>query len=303
MLVGARFVCPTCLRRDVSRRCARCHADALDLADDATPGILARTWSLVPAWRAGRNVLSPLAIRHDRRVLLLAAVLGAVVVGGALMDGGPPGTSGIEAVVAVGIAALVLAPVAFVVLAIELFYVAHLLRAVALLYMGLGAILPFVGLGLVFVGRGLDWMGAWLLPRVTLHEPPRDARTPRAAQLESTLVVRSVLDDWGWMEQRDAWLEPATLVMDGRTLRLELDAGSVTRGGATRRDGGPSAGGAYRDAPAAGEPPRWTQAPGRRNVVRVAEIPAGRAVQIRGGIEQDGVLRGTPEHPLALELG
>jgi hypothetical protein len=204
------------------------------------------------------------------------------------------------------------------------------------IYLGLGLLLPIIGLGLVWIGRGLLAFATWLLPRIELDDVPAPPTSHRTARLAAPLTLRRVVDGWGWIARRDAWLLCEAIELEGRTLALAHEAGVVSwaptamslladstehvadralatpspeRGeaaststphatseadAATRRG--------YRDPASKPEVPRWAHAPHRPSRVRTTVVPAGREIRLRGGVVQGGLLTGTPEHPLHLEI-
>lgn len=330
MLVGARHVCPTCAVRGFLRACPRCGRERVDLRDPPALRSLEAAWPLAAAWRGGQLFLSPFAIRHARRVLGVAAVMSLVVVIGSPVSALAHGAGALEAAITLAMG-LVFSPLFFVLFALNTFYSAHLLRLVGFVYLGLGLILPFVGLGLAFLGRGLLLLTGWLLPRIELDEPPAESTPRRRAVLAAPLVLHRITDGWGWMARRDAWLSCEALTLEGQTLRLEHAAGLVSWAPSARAlllesteevvsdsaldtatvpdvlpPGSTSTAtleGAYRTAPTpAVTIPSWARAPKRNSRVRTTVIPAGRELRLRGGLVQDGALRGTPTHPLDLEI-
>lgn len=327
MLVGARYVCPSCALRGFVRACPRCGGARLDLAEPRGLASFEEAWPLARAWRAGRAFVSPWSIRHDRTVLGVAGAMTLLVVFGSPISAHTHGAPFFEALVTF-VVSVVLAPLLFAFFALNTFYTAHLLRLVAYLYLGLGLLLPFVGLGLSWIGRGLLAFATWLLPRIELDDVPPPAASHRTARLAAPLTLSRVVEGWGWIARRDAWLVCEALELEGRTLRLAHEAGVVSwapsamslLSGSTEHladglDPSSSTGsdrpphdsddprqGGYRDAATKPEVPRWAHAPHRATRVRTTLVPAGRTLRLRGGVVQGGLLTGTPEHPLHLEI-
>lgn len=302
----------------------------MDLGE--APGLrtLEAAWPLAAAWRDGQLFLSPFAIRHARRVLGVAAAMSLVVVIGSPLSALSHGAGPLEALVTLAMG-LVFSPLFFALFALNTFYSAHLLRLVGFVYLGLGLILPFVGLGLVFIARALLLLTGWLLPRIELDESPSESAPRRRAVLAAPLTLHRITDGWGWMARRDAWLSCEAITLEGETLRLEHAAGLVSWAPSARAlllesteevvsgsaldtptapevlpPGSTSSAtleGAYRTAPTpAVTIPSWARAPKRTSRVRTTVLPAGRELRLRGGLVEGGALTGTPTHPLDLEI-
>lgn len=310
MLLGARFVCPKCRLRGAARACPRCGRVRLDLADEPARAQLRSAWTMFDAWQRGLSLLSPRAIRMHRRLLALALVLGvggglgAPVVAALFDPRGPP-----LAVALLG--GVVMAPVVALVLAVFFFYYAHVLRLLALIA---GALLSVVPLGrgrLRLAGGIFHWIAQLLVPVV---EPdPEPVHVDRAATLASPLVVRRVSDGLAWLQCADAWADDFEIELDGRRVRVEPAYGAIgfamsyyndlaARGPDARGAPGPYRGGGP-DAGDAGSVPPWLASPGRAQRVRRSDVPAGRAVRVAGGVMDGGALVGTPDSPLAIEIG
>ncbi len=313
MLVGARYVCPACALRGFVRVCPRCGGERLDLAEPRGLASFEEAWPLARAWRAGRVFVSAWSIRHDRRILGVAAAMSALVLIGApllaFLHDAPP----LEALGAFAMT-LVLAPCFFVLFALQAFYTAHLLRLVAYLYLGLGSVRPFFAF-VGIVGIGLLRLAAWFLPRIELDETPAAATPLRTARLVAPLTVHQVVDGWGWMVRRDAWLACEVIELDGSRLGLKHESGAVSWAPsalsllvdrsehlAEGDDFAPSRHGGYRDAARRLEVPSWLHAPNRATRVCTTLVPAGRKIRMRGGVVRDGLLTSTPEHPVHLEI-
>jgi hypothetical protein len=310
VLVGARFVCARCALRGASRLCPSCKKERLDLTTESGLAELRRTWPLSAAWERGLSFLSPRAILVHRRLLVLSVLMAAGIAIAApvmavldrpeIME--PAGLG-----LLVGIAvSLVLAPFMAAFFAVFFFYYAHVLRLLLMLVMLLIAILPVGRLRLLIALVLVRLLAGTLLPRIELDDdaPMEGAR---GGQLAEAFALHHLTDGLGWMDRADAWIAPLEIEAPGGRLRLDLRSGSLVFTSSYYRDlalAKPPSESAYRTAAIAPEsaPPPWISGHGRRAAPRHRMISAGRPVRWAGGELVDGVLTGTPESPLHVEI-
>ena len=293
-MIGARYVCPTCLLRGWTMTCPTCHAPRADIAQDEGLIRLTQAWPHARAWREGRSFFSPRSIPQARAVLLCALALALIGwMGSALMAYSNMGDIWDAAFTLV--VGLVFLPITLAIYALVVFYFAHALRLLALMTYLLGELLAPFGV----LGALLEAIATRLLPRMeydTIREPTEVRGT---AQLLEPMRIHRLADEGGWMTRADAHIAPVRITLDGQELSLEIDAGKIALSlwkGERGPDGGASKGAAYRDA-AAPVMPRHMEGLGRgRASTKV--LAEGTQLIVRGGVIDQGVLRGSREAPI-----
>ena len=309
MWVGARFVCARCRLRGPSRLCPSCKKERLDLTSEQGLAELRRAWPLCSAWERGLSFLSPRSILRNRRLLglTLLTTLAITIAAPVMAVANQPEMRTALGVLLGAAVSLVMAPFILVFFAVFFFYYAHLLRLVMMLLMLVTAILPFGRLGLVLIAFFLRVLAGTLVPRIELDEA-RDLRSGREGRVAESFALQDVRDGLGWMDRSDAWLSPFEIEAAGARLRVQPGAGSIVFQTSYYRDlaaAKPSVDSAYRAMAGAPEPstPAWAVGHGRKAAPRHRMIASSRPIRWLGGAIVGGVLTGTPESPLHLEIG
>ena len=297
-MIGARYACPTCLVRGWTITCPKCHAPRADIAQEEGLMRLAKDWPHSRAWREGRLLLSPRAIPRARTVILCALVLAV---------GGWVGSSilaysnmrDIGDLIGTLVVGLVFLPVTLSIYALTVFYFAHALRLLAFLMYVFGAIFA----GFEMLGALLESISKRLLPRMEYAAIREPTEVRGTITLLEPMRVHRLVDEWGWMTRYDAHIPPLRVALDGRELSLELGAGKAAFSawkGERSPEQNASEGSAYRDA-ASSEMPRHMEGYGR-GVPSTKVFAEGTQLLVRGGVIDQGVLRGTREAPIWLSL-
>ncbi len=296
--IGARYVCPRCHLRGWTLGCPRCTQPRADIAHAEGLTRLQREWPEARAWRAGRSFFSPWTIRSAGRVCALAAVLALVGWVGAPLLAYQRAHDLVDALATLAVGVIFL-PFTFAIYALVVFYFAHALRLLALVYALLGALFfPFS-----LVAGLLERAARVLLPRVELDAVrSRETAVRGTAVLSEPLRIHRLVDEGGWMTRRDAHLPAVRITLDGRDLSLEVSAGSIALpiASGTRENAASPAAPSYREA-AALELPAHIDGLGRgRSSQRT--LPEGTQLLLRGGSLEGDVLRGAKHAPLWIEV-
>jgi hypothetical protein len=171
---------------------------------------------------------------------------------------------------------------------------------------GVLAMLPLVRRPLTVIAWLVSVPAAWLLPRIELDGAP-ELRVAREGRLATSFALHNVRDGLGWMDRADAWAELFEVEVAGERLRVDPRAGSIVLAYSFHRDVGQEdvgGRGPYRDAPGAAEAaiPPWVDGRGRSATTRHRVVPGGRPVRVMDGVMVDGVLVGTAERPVHIEI-
>ena len=297
-MIGARYACPTCLVRGWTITCPKCQTPRADIAQDEGLLRLAKEWPHSRAWRQGRSMFSAASILHSRRVLASAAVLAVVGWFGASILA-YSNMHEMDTALSTFIVGFIFLPFTFAIYSVVVFYFAHALRLLAFVMHLLGNLLaPFEVLGVL-----LEWCAKRLLPRME-YDAIREPKEVRGTvTLLETMHVHRLVEEIGWVTRYDAHIPSVRIVLDGRALLLEVDAGKIALS-IWKGERGPERnaleGSAYRDA-APLRLPRHMEGYGR-GVSSTKVFAEGTQLIVRGGVIDQGVLRGTREAPIWLSL-
>lgn len=297
-MIGARYACPTCLVRGWTIMCPKCRAPRADIAQDEGLSRLASEWPHSRAWREGRSIFSPRAIPQARTVLLCALVLAILGwIGSTTLAYSNMRDMG-DAIGTLVVGLLFL-PVTLAIYALTVFYFAHALRLLAFVMYLLGAIFA----GFEMLGALLESISKRLLPRME-YDVIREPKEVRGTiTLLEPMRVHRLVDELGWVTRYDAHIPPVRVALDGRELSLEMGAGKAALSawkGERSPELNASESSGYRDA-ATSEMPRHMEGYGR-GVSSTKVFAEGTQLIVRGGVIDQGVLRGTREAPIWLSL-